>query len=47
MPVEDLPKRENPAVTSEEASKVRKELIGARDRQGAQKQRQRGLDEGQ
>jgi hypothetical protein len=34
MPVEDLPqKRENPAMTPDEASKVRKELIDLRDRQ--------------
>jgi hypothetical protein len=34
MAVEDLPqKRENPAMTPDEVSKVRKELIDARDRQ--------------
>jgi hypothetical protein len=36
MPVEDLPqKRENPAMTADDVSKVRKELIDARDRQAA------------
>jgi hypothetical protein len=36
MPVEDLPqKRDNPAMTADEVSKVRKELIDARDRQAA------------
>jgi hypothetical protein len=46
MPVEDLPTRENPAMTPDEASIVRKELIGARDRQALKSKRQRGLDEG-
>jgi hypothetical protein len=36
MPVEDLPqKRDNPAMTPDDVSKVRKELIDARDRQAA------------
>jgi len=34
LPVEDLPpKREKPAMTAEERSKLQKELIAARDRQ--------------
>jgi hypothetical protein len=34
LPVEDLPpKRENPAMTADERSKLQKELIAARDRQ--------------
>src|SRR5450631_4043669 len=34
LPVEDLPpKRENPAMTVDERSKIEKELIAARDRQ--------------
>jgi hypothetical protein len=34
LPLEDMsPKREKPALTTEEQSKLRKELIAARDRQ--------------
>jgi len=36
LPVEDLPpKREMPAMTPDERSKLQKELIAARDRQSA------------
>jgi hypothetical protein len=36
LPVEDLPpKREKPAMTSDERSKLQKELIAARDRQAS------------
>jgi hypothetical protein len=33
MPVEDLPQNRDPAMTADEVSKVRKELIDARNRQ--------------
>jgi hypothetical protein len=33
LPVQDLPKREKPAMTADERSKLQKELIAARDRQ--------------
>jgi hypothetical protein len=36
LPVEDLPpKREKPAMTADERSKLQKELIDARDRQAS------------
>jgi hypothetical protein len=39
LPVEDLPpKREKPAMTADEQSKLKKELIAARDRQAARPQ---------
>jgi hypothetical protein len=39
LPVEDLPaKREKPAITADERSKLKKELIAARDRQAARPQ---------
>jgi hypothetical protein len=39
LPVEDLPaEREKPAMTADERSKLKKELIAARDRQAAHPQ---------
>jgi hypothetical protein len=39
LPVEDLPpKSEKPAMTADERSKLKKELIAARDRQAARRQ---------
>jgi predicted small secreted protein len=39
LPVEDLPpKREKPAMTADERSKLKKELIAARDRHAARPQ---------
>ena len=35
LPVEDLPKHEQPAMTPEERSKLKKELIAVRDRQAS------------
>jgi hypothetical protein len=35
LPVEDLPKHEQPAMTPDERSKLQKELIAARDRQAS------------
>jgi hypothetical protein len=43
LPVEDLPpKRDNPIMTSDERSKLQKELIAARDRQAAAAKAQGG-----
>ena len=33
LPVEDMPKRDKPAMTADERSKIQKELIAVRDRQ--------------
>jgi hypothetical protein len=35
LPVEDLPKHEQPAMTPDERSKLKKELIAVRDRQAS------------
>jgi hypothetical protein len=43
LPVEDLPpKREKPAMTADERSKLQKELISARDRQASRAKAKEG-----